>query len=224
MEDRKRNKSSNYLVFKVKNLTQNLSISSQLNKSSNLNKSNDKKSLYDFISSKNRMVLKSCFDHKGSKKFLLEKAKAMQEINLSEDIKEEKKTSKKDRIKSHIRHKHHHSNNHAHKLDKNGLRSSSTNDVLRYNAINLHKNLECEIEKIKKLSDKTHKYNDIEENNKNKKSKYENKLSVVNKKRIVPFNSISSNFSNIQVNEPQNLLYNKNDSLIHTIVNEMSTN
>jgi inactivated superfamily I helicase len=221
MEDRKRNKSSNYLVFKVQNLTQNLSISSN-NKSSNLNKSNDKKSLFDFISSKNRMVLKSCFDHKGTKKFLLEKAKAMQEINLSEDIKEEKKSSKKDRIKSHIRHvKHHHSNNHANKLDKNGLRSSSTNDVLRNNAINLQKNLECEIKKIKKLSDKTNKYSDIEEDN--NKIKYENKLSV-NKKRIVPFNSISSNFSNIKVSEPLNLAVNKNDSLIHSIVNEMSTN
>ena len=221
MEDRKRNKSSNYLVFKVQNLTQNLSISSN-NKSSNLNKSNDKKSLFDFISSKNRMVLKSCFDHKGTKKFLLEKAKAMQEINLSEDIKEEKKSSKKERIKSHIRHvKHHHSNNHANKLDKNGLRSSSTNDVLRYNAINLHKNLECEIKKIKKLSDKTNKYSDIEEDN--NKIKYENKLRV-NKKRIVPFNSISSNFSNIKVSEPLNLAVNKNDSLIHSIVNEMSTN
>jgi inactivated superfamily I helicase len=168
------------------------------------------------------MVLKSCFDHKGTKKFLLEKAKAMQEINLSEDIKEEKKSSKKERIKSHIRHvKHHHSNNHANKLDKNGLRSSSTNDVLRYNAINLHKNLECEIKKIKKLSDKTNKYSDIEEDN--NKIKYENKLSV-NKKRIVPFNSISSNFSNIKVSEPLNLAVNKNDSLIHSIVNEMSTN
>ena len=145
----------------------------------------------------------------------------MQEINLSEDIKEERKSSKKDRIKSHIRHiKHHHSNNHANKLDKNGLPSSSTNDVLRYNAINLHKNLECKIKKIKK-TDKTHKYNDIEEDN--NKIKYENKLTV-NKKKIVPFNSISSNFSNIKVSEPLNLVYNKNDSLIHSIVNEMVTN
>ena len=216
--DTKRNKSSNYLVFKVPNLTTNLSISS------NLNKSGDKKSLYDFISSKNRIILKSCFDHKGTKQFLLDKEKAMQEINLSEDIKEEKKSSKKDRIKSHIRHhvKHHHHDSHNHKINNINLHSSSTNDLSQFNKIKINKHLDVEVKEIKKLSDKTHKYYDICEDN---TIKYDNnKLNTINKKRIVPFNSISSNFSNIKVNEPLNLVFNKNDSLIHNIVNEMVTN
>ena len=225
-EDLKRNKSSNYLVFKVTNLTTNLSMSSNINKSSKLNKSGDKKSLYDFISSKNRIILKSCFDHKGTKQFLLDKEKAMQEINLSEDIKEEKKLNKKYRIKSHIKHhvKHHHhdNHNHNHKINNIKLRSSSTNDLSLFNPIKINKNLDVEIKEVKKYSDKTNKYYNIYEDN---NIKYDNnKLNTINKKRIVPFNSISSNFSNIKVNEPLNLVYNKNDSLIHTIVNEMVTN
>ena len=79
------------------------------------------------------------------------------------------------------------------------------------------KYLEVEIKKPTKLSDKTHKYNDIQEEN---TVKYGNRLKI-NKKRIVPFNSISSNFSNIKPSEPLNLVYNNNDSLIHGIVNEM---
>ena len=74
-------------------MTQNLSVSSNPNKS--LCKSGDKKCLYDFISSKNKLILKSCFDHRGTKKFLSEKEKALQEINLSEDITEEKKNTQK---------------------------------------------------------------------------------------------------------------------------------
>ena len=83
-DNQKHNKSSNCLVFNLPNLTQNLSVSSNPNKS--LCKSCDKKCLYDFISSKNKLILKSCFDHRGTKKFLSEKEKALQEINLSEDI------------------------------------------------------------------------------------------------------------------------------------------
>ena len=100
-DDLKYNKSSNYLVFNIPNLAQNISVSSNRNKSS---KSCDKKSLYDFISSKNKLILKSCFDHRGTKKFLSEKEKALQEIKLSEDITEEKKTRKKDKIRSRIKH------------------------------------------------------------------------------------------------------------------------
>ena len=205
----KHNKSSNYLVFNIPNLTQNLSVSSNRNKS--LSKSCDKKCLYDFISSKNKLILKSCFDHRGTKKFLSEKEKALQEINLSEDITEEKKTHKKDKIRSHIKHRSHHQK--SHNSHTKELRPSSTNDLKAYEK----KYLEVEIKNPKKLSDKTHKYNDIPEE---KTGKYENRLKI-NKKRIVPFNSISSNFSNIKPSEPLNLVYNNNDSLIHGIVNEM---
>jgi len=43
-----------------------------------------------------------------------------------------------------------------------------------------------------------------------------------NKKRVSKFNSLNSNFSNINSNEPLNLAVNKNDSLIYSIVSEMS--
>ena len=45
--------------------------------------------------------------------------------------------------------------------------------------------------------------------------------STVNKNKIKPLSSISSNFSNINTSEPLNLLINKNDSVIHSIVSEM---
>ena len=45
--------------------------------------------------------------------------------------------------------------------------------------------------------------------------------SAVNKNKIKPLSSIASNFSNIKASEPLNLLINKNDSVIHSIVNEM---
>ena len=42
------------------------------------------------------------------------------------------------------------------------------------------------------------------------------------KNRVCKFNSISSNCSNINSNEPLNLAMNKDDSLIYSIVSEMS--
>ena len=57
------------------------------------NKSNDKsvKSLLNFITTKNKIIFKSYFDSKGSKKFLAEKAKALEEFVLIDEIQEENK-------------------------------------------------------------------------------------------------------------------------------------
>ena len=209
MEDRRRNKSSHFLVFKEQDLTQKKKISESYIKS------HDKKSLFDFISTKNRIILKSCFDHKGTKKFLLDKEKAMQEINLLEDIKEDKKVNKKNKIKSHNKHSKHHN------FDINPQSASSSN-VMKYTPYKLTNHLEIgKKNNIQKLSDKTNKYNDIHEEK--NKTNSDNKLAV-NKKRITQFNSISSNFSNIKQCEPLNLVYNRDDSLIHSIVDEMVIN
>ena len=54
----------------------------------------EKNSLFNFISSKNKITLESCFDQKGAKKFLSEKEKAMAFLELPDDIIEEKSKKK----------------------------------------------------------------------------------------------------------------------------------
>ena len=58
--------------------------------------------LLDFISDKSKIVLKSCFDYKGSKQFLEGKSEAMKKIELNESILgENQNTSKNKKIKVH---------------------------------------------------------------------------------------------------------------------------
>jgi hypothetical protein len=56
----------------------------------------NKQKLYDFISGgKNKLSLKTHFDHKGTKEFLLGKNEAMKKIELDESIEENNKIKKK---------------------------------------------------------------------------------------------------------------------------------
>ena len=59
-------KSSNNLRVKYSGKSYNLDESENLR---------DKKSLFNFISTKNKMFLNSCFDHKGEKNFYLTKVR-----------------------------------------------------------------------------------------------------------------------------------------------------
>lgn len=81
MEEEINCKSSNNLGGKLLRTSLNL-----VNNTSTNDNLRDKKSLYNFISSKNKLILKSCFDYKGAKKFLSEKEKAMAEFVLSDEI------------------------------------------------------------------------------------------------------------------------------------------
>ena len=58
------------------------------------------KSIFDFISSKNKIVFNSCFDKEGAKKFLYDKEKALAELVIPDEIKEENHVGKKKK-KSH---------------------------------------------------------------------------------------------------------------------------
>jgi hypothetical protein len=65
-------------------------------------KFNTNQKLFDFISDKSKIVLKSCFDYKGSKQFLEGKSEAMKKIELNESILgENQNKSKKKKIKVH---------------------------------------------------------------------------------------------------------------------------
>ena len=98
--------------------------------------------LINFISCKNKIKFKSNFDRKGAKKFLNEKAKAMEEIVLDDTTDEEKKNVSNDnnykRNKSHnkffFRNKHvkpHHSHNALLKNFQLNKLSNKKNNILK---------------------------------------------------------------------------------------------
>ena len=62
------------------------------------------KSLLNFISNKNKIVLNSNFDQLGSKKFLTEREKAMEEIVLEDTILENTIKTNKKRSKNKVKH------------------------------------------------------------------------------------------------------------------------
>jgi hypothetical protein len=161
----------------------------------------DKKSLVNFISSKNKIVLKSCFDHKGAKQFLYEKQKAMDKIVLEDEIPDEniKKNRKKRKLSKKSKTK-----------DKKHLRSESHNALDSLTKQKTSENLKD----YPKLSSE----NTLPD--KNLKSKNQLNLNTYQRKSV-KMSSIISNFSNIQIKESLNLIVNKNDSFINSIINEM---
>ena len=176
-------------------------------KSFNLNESEnlrDKKSLFDFISSKNKIVLKSCFDHKGAKKFLSDKKKAMDKIVLEDDILDENIEKNKKKKKPNVKSK---------TSEKKNLRSESHNAL---NILEKQKSTDNLKDKLKLLSEKRLPVRNFE--SKNNKGKLN---LVVDKRKVTKLSSINSVFSNIQTKEPLNLVVNKNDSFINSIINEM---
>ena len=188
-------KSSNNLRKKYSGKTFNLDESENLK---------DKKSLANFISSKNKIVLKSCFDHKGAKKFLSDKSKAMDEIFLEDEIPDEniEKSKKKKKF-----------NKKSKTRDKKHLRSQSHNALDILGKPKAFENLKAY---HKLLSENTLP----DKNFKDKKNKGELNLYSDNRKSL-KMNSIISNFSNIQIKESSNLILNTNDSFINSIINEM---
>jgi hypothetical protein len=176
-------------------------------KSFNLNESEnlrDKKSLFDFISSKNKIVLKSCFDHKGAKKFLSDKKKAMDKIILEDDILDEHIEKNKKKKKLNVKSK---------SSEIKNLRSESHNAL---NVLEKQKSTDNLKDKLKLLSEKRLPVRNFE--SKNNKGKLN---LVVDKRKVTKLSSINSVFSNIQTKEPLNLVVNKNDSFINSIINEM---
>ena len=190
------------------------------------NKSKDKsaKSLLNFISTK-KIILKSCFDHKGAKKFLAEKSKAMEEFILFDEISDyndnnnivycsnNKKKSHIKIIKSHknikfyqsykpINHsnlmKINHKKNNYLSLYENENKSSINSKKVKISAKSLPKQSIKDIKDIGKIDQK------------------------VFKKKLSKFDSIKSKYSNINQNDRSYLITGDNDSLILSIINEMT--
>jgi len=183
------------------------------------NKSKDKsvKSLLNFITTKNRIIFKSYFDCKGSKKFLAEKSKALEECVLIDEIQDE------DDHNLHKKKKRHSKSSHKkNKIKKKYSHYPSENHLVRYSHIgsNKKKNKLFEINNDNnKKSSKSVPKNFI------KDIKDIGKISEKNsvKKSSEKENSNKSKYSVINANEPSYLMTGNNDSFIRAIVNYLDT-
>ena len=162
------------------------------------------KSIFDFISGKNKIILKSCFDKEGAKKFLYDKEKALAELVIPDEIKEENLIDKRNKK----------SPRKNDKKDTKNFRSESEK------CLNLHK-ITKKLDKKDRVfkSEKT-----VTVSNYAEPKKSSGKLNLkIDKRKVSKLSSINSYFSNIQSKEPLNLVVNNNDSFIHFIINEMVT-
>ena len=200
MEVVKSYKSSNELPEPNNNYRENYCRTSY----NNADAVNNTKYLFDFISKKNKIKLNSCFDKKGTKKFLLEKEKAMEKIILFDEIIDKKQNTKK---------------SHKDKKRKQKARRSKSENALFQINKKSDKKIKISSKDFKqKSSHMVISINYVDDGKENQ----DKAAHSPNKKRVSKFNSLNSNFSNINSNEPLNLAVNKNDSLIYSIVSEMS--
>ena len=199
MEEVKYYKSSNELPEPNKNYQKNYCRTTY----NNTDAANNAKYLFDFISTKNKIKLNSCFDKKGTKKFLLEKEKAMEKIILFDEIIDKKQNTKK---------------SHKDKKRKQKARRSKSENALFHIQKQSDKKIKISKDLKQKSSQMVISINYVDGGKENQ----DKAAHSPNKKRVSKFNSLSSNFSNINSNEPLNLAVNKNDSLIYSIVSEMS--
>jgi hypothetical protein len=161
------------------------------------------KSIFDFISSKNKIIFKSCFDKEGAKKFLYDKKKALAELVIPDEIKEENPVDKKKK-----------------KSRKNFMKDTKKLRSESEKCLNLHK-ITKKLDKKDRVfkSEKT-----VTVSNYAEPKKSSGKLNLkIDKRKVSKLSSINSYFSNIQSKEPLNLAINNNDSFIHFIINEMVT-
>lgn len=163
------------------------------------NKSKDKsvKSLLNFITTKNRIIFKSYFYYKGSKKFLAEKSKALEECVLIDEIQDEDEHNlhkkkkrhsesrhKKNKVKKHF--KHFRSENALTRFSHIGSKKKNkylklfdinkNNENKRKSSKSVPKNFIIDIDDIGRISEKSNVKKVSEKENSNK-SKY----SVINK-------------------------------------------
>ena len=151
----------------------------------------NKNILFNFISSKNKITLKSCFDQKGSKKFLSEKEKAMAYLELPDDIIEQKMKKKRKSKKGIKKEKH----------------RSEPHKELIYILIKRLKliNKDRKVIKKKMESDKTVGLRFSQNYKKNQKK---------------TLTTINNEFSDIKGNDSLNLSSDQNDSIIQSFLKD----
>ena len=193
MENFKLCKSSQNLRVVEGSISKSLCIHKRNNLSHNENM-DEKNILFNFISSKNKITLKTCFDQKGSKKFLSDKEKAMAFLELSDNIIEDKKKKKKKR----------HSRKDTKRKTKHRSESQKLLIYVVIKRIN-HINEDRKEPEKKMISDKTVGLLFAQNYKKHKK-----KSLITN-----------SEISDIKGGDSLNLASDHNDSFIHSILKEL---
>ena len=169
------------------------------------------KSFKNFVTKKNKIIIKSIFDHKGAKKFLAEKEKALEKLFLEDEIREEKKLNKAV-SKNYNKTKNSKSKNNINKTIK---KYPSQNALI---SLKLKNNNRKSLEKNKKniSSSKSIKIKF------GKKIKKSGKKDLENNKKKISIEGIGK-ISNFKANEASYLISEENDSFIVSILNQMST-
>ena len=167
--------------------------------------------LINFISCKNKIKFKSNFDRKGAKKFLNEKAKAMEEIVLDENTDEEKKTISNHNHDNFKRHRSHNKYAFRNKIVKHHKSQKALLNNFQLNKLSNKRNNILNYDQIYKSSNTVFLINNVKDIGKimNKK----------NKRKCI--GSIKKRFSGHNPNEHSFLMTSENDSFIGAIVNQI---
>ena len=176
------------------------------------NKRQSSKTIKYFLTKKNKIILKSAFDHKGTKKFLADKMKAMEELDLNDEIIEEEKNENNISLNN---------KKSKSKINKNKISK-------KYRSHKVISNYKLNLNDTNKKSTKKHK-------TKNKKINfnYESKLQLKNYKDIgskkfnndtkrISKDSIQTRYSNIYINEPSYVMTGEEASFLNAILFEMT--
>ena len=164
------------------------------------------KNLLDFISMKNKIIFKSCFDHKGAKKFLKAKDKALEEFTLIDEIEIIDNKKKKWMSSKKIHHKYLAKNGkkHNHKKKNNKYNSDITRVRIDHPVVNKFKSSQC----ICRQS--------------NKHSKIDN-CKIINHLKYENRSKSDSSISNINKIESGYLVTKEDNILVSSIINEMNS-
>jgi hypothetical protein len=205
MENKNKNLLGNHLHLEIKKTKNRTSIGLTDEKQKIMNKK-----LLDFISMKNKIIFKSCFDHKGAKQFLKAKDKALEEFTLIDEIEiiddQKKKILSSKKIHQKIHHNYFAKNGKKknHKKKNNKYNSNITNVRIDHPLVNRFSSSNC-------LSKHTFKH-----------SKVDNCI-IINHLKYENRSKSDSSISNINKIESGYLVTKEDNILVSSIINEMNS-
>ena len=201
MENKNKNLLGNHLYLEIKKTKNRTSIGLTDEKQKIMNKK-----LLEFISMKNKIIFKSCFDHKGAKQFLKAKDKALEEFTLIDEIEIIDNQKKKILSSKKIHHKYFAKNGKKkiHKKKNNKYNSDITNVRIDHPLVNRFSSPKC-------LCKHSFKHSKVDNCKIINHLKYENR------------SKSDSSISNINKIESGYLVTKEDNILVSSIINEMNS-
>ena len=201
MENKNKNLLGNHLHLEIKKTKNRTSIGLTDEKQKIMNKK-----LLDFISMKNKIIFKSCFDHKGAKQFLKAKDKALEEFTLIDEIEIIDSPKKKILSSKKIHHKYFakKGKKKIHKKKNNKYNSDITNVRIDHPLVNRFSSSNC-------LCKHSFKHSKVDNCKIINHLKYENR------------SKSDSSISNINKIESGYLVTKEDNILVSSIINEMNS-